>query len=310
MSPMFLAPLALALPLGPVQQVAFEDFDAPGSSWAQTIFPDVHAAASNGLSREFLTVDQGAPVTFPPLPIAAGGDLEGRVFEAMVPGGNPFALMANTPENVFRDGGIRAVVGFGVPDSFGSQEANVLLRARVGAGPGPGSHLFAYSAGIVRQGSVGIFVLARWNDGVITSAFAESKFSMGNPMLENFLIQLRAVGTRLDASLWRITAGAGRIVLTPVVLGGGLGPFSNQLAATDDTLASGRAGLHAFVRATNSVFFDDVLVKAYDTRRLTGSVGRSWAPPSWSSSAPTWASRGAFWRQALDEALHPGTGAE
>ena len=292
MSPIFLAPLALALPLGPVQDVAFEDFDAPGSSWAQTIFSDVLAPPTNGLSREVLTVGQGAPDTFPPLPIAAGGDLEGRVFEVMVAGGSPFALMADEPENVFRDGAIRAVVAFGVTSSFGDQAAGVLLRARVGAGPPSGSHLHAYTAEIVRSGSVGIFVLARWANGVITAdtVFAESKFPMGNPALENFLIELRAVGTRLDASLWRISASAGRVVTAPVILAGGLGPLSNQFAATDEALASGRAGLHAFVRSTNNVFFDDARVKAFDTARQARVLAdRSWARPVWSTTASPWA---------------------
>ena len=58
--------------------VLHEPFDEPGTSWAATIFPDLHVLAGGAFTREPLSVALGAPDALPELPINAGGDLEGR----------------------------------------------------------------------------------------------------------------------------------------------------------------------------------------------------------------------------------------
>jgi len=270
MNALFLLTLALPLRSPPVQDSAvFEDFDARGTSWAATIFPNVEASPNMGVSREPLSVDQGAPDTEPPLPINAGGDAEGRFCEEVLPASGSFALSAISPANVMRNGSIRAVVAFGVTDPFGSQIYGVLLRARINPNPPFGSGLNAYTAYIYRSGAIpgeGNFVLARWQDGVVSSQFVLTSFALGAGP-ENYVIEFEVEGRRLAARLWRITARDGSLVTEPVALANGLGPLANQIEAQDGSLITGRAGMYAFTRSTNSVFCDDILVKRTDDRR-------------------------------------------
>ncbi len=278
MTPILVATLALSLQIGSFQDAYFEDFDARGSSWAETIFPDVYIQGGAALSREPLSLGQGAPRTDPPLPINAGGDAEGRFFEATVPGQSSFALTANEPVSVFRDGGIRAFVAFGVTNSIGDQGVGLLLRAWINP---PHYHssggLNAYTAFLFRNSSPwGTFGIARWQDGAITPdstlALAEFPFPRDG-RLDNYLIEFKVAGTKLTARLWRVTARAGRLVTEPVVFDDS-GPAPNQLWAQDGGISAGRAGVEAFTRSTNSVFLDEILVKpSYPGRRGRTSSG-------------------------------------
>ena len=146
------AGLALALLAGPAtSQVVhlYEDFDAPGTTWAATIFSDEHISGVEAFTREPLSAGMGAPDTVPPLPINAGGDLEGRYSEGN--SGGAFALTADVPGNTFSHGAMRGFVAIGAPDPFGSQSVAFLLRASLNPTPPFGSGLNAYTAHIARN---------------------------------------------------------------------------------------------------------------------------------------------------------------
>jgi hypothetical protein len=255
--------LALAAPLQgpPMRFVQLEDFDEPGSGldWSATLFPESSLGGST-LTREPLTVAQGAPDTVPALPINAGGDLEGRLFE-ITAGGGSFALTEDTPENQLTDGAVRGFVAIGAPDPFGGQTVGLLVRASINPNPPFGTGLNAYVAQIVRNGPGAVsFALARWRDGVITAAdvFANVPFVANFPQ-ENYLIALHAEGDMLLARLWRVRADAGALVIEPVPLGTSPnGKLSNTIVAHDGELAAGRVGVDGFARGGNSVFWDDV----------------------------------------------------
>lgn len=263
---------ALLLPLSlSAQETWVEDFDAPGTSWSATLFSDAHPGFNTALTREPLTVIRGAPDTVPPLPINAGGDAEGRMFETAVPASDAFALTANVPESHFRDGALSLHAAFGVTSAFGDQSVGPLLRASIRPVTG---RLDAYTALLTRTGgrNNAVLLLARWRNGVITldEVFAESDLRI-DPDVENYRIEFEVVGTRLAARLWRITAAGGRLVLAPVVISGGSGPLGNELVAHDAELRTGRAGIRFFTRSTNSVFVDDIVLKAKDPSRGSSS---------------------------------------
>ena len=256
---LLLTTLALAIQLhgDPSPPTWFEDFDERGTTWAETIFPEVHGGP---FSREPLTTFQGALDTVPPLPISAGGDLEGRNVDA--PSGS-FALAANVPANRFENGGIRGYVAFGIRSSFGSQSVGFLLRSSINPSPPFGSGLNAYMAYVDRSTATNAtFTLARWRDGVVTwdDVLASTEITI-HPSRENLLLEFEVQGEQLAARLWRVSAVAGRLVIAPVALAPAPGVLGNLLWAEDGELALGRAGVHAFTRSSNSVFFDDVLVK-------------------------------------------------
>jgi hypothetical protein len=256
-----LATLALAIQLHGDPPARFEDFDERGTTWAATIFPEVNAGS---YSREPLTTALGAPDTVPPLPINAGGDLEGRYVEALA---STFTLAANEPANRFEDGGIRGYLGFGVTSSFGSQSVGFLLRASINPSPPFGSGLNAYTAYVDRSTATqAILHLARWRDGVVTDVFASADITV-HPGQENLLLEFEVQGSYLAARLWRVTAVSGRLVTAPVALAPAPGVLGNLLWAEDGELVRGRAGVHAFTRSSNSVFFDDVLVKVRSATR-------------------------------------------
>jgi hypothetical protein len=295
LSPALAVPALMALSLSlSAQDAWFEDFDARGDSWSTTLFPDVILAPSTGLTREPLTAALGAPETEPPLPINADGDAEGRVFEIAVPASHAFALTADTPAFEFRDGGIRLQAAFGVRSSFGSQSFGALLRASVDPSAPSGSGLQAYGALVLRTRAAhvdaGTVYIARWRDGVAQEILADGTFTM-NPSTENYRLEFHALGTRLTARLWRTTAGGGRLWVTPILLEGGTGQLGNELVAHDGEQRAGRAGLDAFTRSTNSIFLDDVLVKAQRGERnaapaAAGILVPAWPPLPWTATSP------------------------
>lgn len=243
----------------PMQIVRLEDFDEPGTSWSATLFPDELILGGTVLTREPLTLAQGAPDTDPPLPINAGGDLEGRLFELTF-GGSGYALTADVPENQVTDGAVRAFVAIGAPDPFGGQSVGLLVRASINPNPPFGSGLNAYTAEVIRNGNGAVsFALARWRDGVITppDVFANVPF-VASFAQENYVIALHAEGDRILARLWRVRVDTGALVIEPVTLGLGPSGPTNTIVARDGELASGRFGVDGFARGANSVFWDDI----------------------------------------------------
>lgn len=236
-----------------------ESFEAPGTTWSATIFPDEFLLGA-ALSREPLSVGLGAPNTSPALPINAGGDLEGRYYETGLAATGGYALTADVPSNQLTDVALRGYVAIGNPDPFGSQSISFLLRANVTPRPIGPPRLNAYTATINRNGpGFATLSLARWNDGVI--AAGDVFVSGGFPVdfaNENYLLEFRVQSTILLARLWRVTADQGQIRVDPIVLGQGTGLMTNWLWARDGELTQGRAGVRGFARGGNSVFWDDL----------------------------------------------------
>ena len=261
------------------QLVLREDFDEPGTAWSATLFPDLLLTGNTAFTREELSTALGAPSTIPPLPINAGGDLEGRFAEVTL-GSGSYALTADTPENRLEDAALRGYVAIGNPDPFGGQTVGFLLRANIEPHPPFGTGLNAYTAEIVHNGgqtSASVY-LSRWRNGVIRPpdllASAAFPIDLAN---ENYRIEFRVEGDLLSVRLWRVTAAGGSVVLAPIPLGTGPGGSANLLTARDSELTAGRAGLSAFARGGNSVFWDDVeLVQPGDK---LGGLGMPPSPP-------------------------------
>ena len=255
--------LALAAPLqgSPMRFVRLEDFDRPGpaTSWIATFFPDEIRLGDSLLTRESLTISQGAPDTMPPLPINAGGDAEGRCSEQTF-GGGAYALTADTPENRLTDCAVRGFVAIGVPNPSGGQNVGLLVRVNIDPNPPFGTGLNGYMAQVSRNGSSATFELARWRGGVVTppDVFATVPF-VADFEQENYLIALHAEGDALLARLWRVRVASGALVIEPVLLGTSpKGTPTNAIVARDGELAAGRIGVYGFARGGNSVFWDDV----------------------------------------------------
>jgi hypothetical protein len=277
--------LALAAQLegSPMRFVLLEDFDepGPGTSWNATLFPDEILGGGTQLVREPLTVAQGAPDTQPPLPINAGGDLEGRLYELTL-GGSGYALTADMAENQLSDCAVRGFVAIGAPDPFGSQSVGLLIRASVNPNPPFGTGLNAYTAQVIRNGNGDVsFMLARWRDGVITppDVFANVPF-VASFAQENYLIALHAEGDALLARLWRVRVQSGSLVVEPVLLAQSPnGKPTNTIGARDGELVSGRIGVDGFARGGNSVFWEDVQL-GLPPDRLAPLPNRAPAPAS------------------------------
>jgi hypothetical protein len=260
----------------PLRIVLREDFDEPGTSWAATLFPDEIIPGGAAFTREELSGALGAPDTSPPLPINTGGDLEGRYAEVTASGGS-YALGADVPSNRFEDAAIRGYLAIGAPDPFGGQTVGFLLRASVNPNPPFGTGLNAYTAEVVHnQGQpTALLVLARWRDSVITAGdtFATASFPV-DLGAENYLLEFRVQGDLLTARLWRVTASGGSVAVDPIPLGTGPSGPTSVLRAHDPELTSGRAGVSAFARGGNSVFWDDV-----ELGQPGDKLGRSLLPP-------------------------------
>jgi len=253
--------LSLALPpQGPSAITLLEDFDEPGTSWTETLFSEEHTAPGNPFTRESLAGVLGAPDTFPPLPINAGGDLDGRLTEISGISGSGFALTADVPQNQYEDVAVRGYVGSA--PLFGGPNVGFLVRASINPNPAFGSGLNAYTAILQTNATLptATLLLGRWRDGVVTVAdvFATATFP-ADLAHENYRIELRAQGELVSARLWRVHVVAGSVVTEPVAFSTGPGP-SNLLWARDSELTSGRVGVYGFARSGSSVFWDDVQI--------------------------------------------------
>jgi hypothetical protein len=231
-----------------------EDFNGAGSTMAGTLFPDVISFGGGTFERQILAAGMGAPNTLPPLPINDAGDKEARYFEVgFAPASS--ALTADLPENIVRNQVIDGYVGIAYFEESGSRHVGFVLRAD--ATP----ELNAYRAAITHLPDTGAAVLTivRVRDGVVTppDSFVTSQEFVVDPDVENYRLVFSAQGDTLSASLSRVTAAGGAIVETPIDLLADPG-VQSTLTATDAELRRGRAGLSAFARGDDSVFFDNV----------------------------------------------------
>lgn len=236
-----------------------ENFDEAGTTWANTRFSNIIPSGGGTFERQSLSTALGAPNTSPALPVNAGGDLEGRYYEATLAATSSYAVTANS----FTDATIDGYLGYGVVTSFGAPSMGFVLResgnsialvngysARIGiSGPIPN-----YS-------SSGALTISRIVNGVVTSAniFATSLAFGMNEATENYHLTFSAIGSTLTASVFRIQAVGGALVETPIDLQSAAG-VQSSITATDSALTSGAAGLNAFVRGSQSIFYDDISV--------------------------------------------------
>lgn len=86
--------------VGNTNRIWFEDFDEPGTDWANTLFIDSsHYPPDPGFDRGPQDETTRAPNAHPPLPINQGGDKEGRLVTVPVIPAFRFAYVTNSPEN-------------------------------------------------------------------------------------------------------------------------------------------------------------------------------------------------------------------
>ncbi|MHC5113099.1 MAG: hypothetical protein ACYTGP_01565 [Planctomycetota bacterium] len=228
-----------------------EDFDEPGTSFADTIFPDLHTPTGAGFSRDDLTGVASAPSTAPPLPINQAGDKEGVYAGsfATTPG---FALMADTPENDLPNALIEGYVDLSVTSLLGQKKVGFVLRAS--AAP---VEAYGVTMNASPSGPTATLQIAYISGGAVATVLATSDpFPVDFPN-ENYRLLFIADGTDLNAKLYRRYEVAGTIVEDPVDLHADPG-IQSILFASDTTLTSGRPGLMAKCRGTNKAWWDEV----------------------------------------------------
>ncbi len=233
--------------------VLAEDFDQSGSALTYTCFPDETHSGGTVFVRETVQAATGAPNTAPALPINVGGDKECRYYEADYAPSHAYALMTGISENDFADGVIDGTIAAAMPVPWGSRDAGFVLRAQEG-----GNGMNCYFACFYNYvGNTGHFAISRLNNGIGQTLLDSDDFPV-DLQSENYRIRFRADGTMLTAWLWRVHVVDGAVVETPIDLNASEPGVQNVISAEDDELSSGRAGLFAFARGENSVFFDDV----------------------------------------------------
>lgn len=226
-----------------------EDFDAAGATWAGTIFSATTVPSGGALSREALTVAQGAPSTTPALPVNAGGDSEGRYLNS---NSTPFrARMPAGGTNVFADGTIEGFVGFGgTYSSSYSPQASLQLR-------GSSTDESCYQATLSRTSTTSLSLnISRLYSGGGTTTLASATVN-GSAITECYRLRFSVQAGMLSASVWRASASpALGIAEAPLVFTNGF----SVLTAMDTALSSGVAGVGAIAASSNEVYFDDIAI--------------------------------------------------
>jgi hypothetical protein len=209
-----------------------ENFDEPGSSPANTIFPDV----INSWNRLPLSTST-YPNTSPGLPINQDGDLEAT--------GLGGAYMSNVAANRFIDG---VIEGYLYPTQT-SSAAGFHLRGQM-------SPLQGYLATIRRMtATTAAIQFSVYGFPGTIAASPEFSFSPPN---EHFKLRFSATGTTLRVDLWRVTVSGGVVTETPVILENGV----NYIVRTGATVTSGVAGIYALMSGSDLPAIDDVTVTA------------------------------------------------
>lgn len=247
---------ALAASSASAQTVIFEKFNQAGNDWTATQMSQlILPSAASAVERVVIPAGLGAPNTSPALPINEGGDKEGRFFESGGVFGASYALTPPGSGTNITDGSIDGYVAFGVTDLTGTRSAGMLLRATEALGNVTGyiailnhssNNTGTLSISVVRNGVI------QGPDVLVTS----ESFPM-TPGVENYHLHFTANGGELIARLNRVEVIAGSVVESRIDLRPEAG-VQDSIIAVHHEFLSGRAGVRAFTRSTNSVFFDEV----------------------------------------------------
>ncbi len=235
------------------QTVVFEKFNQSGNSWIASSLQNVRLnGTGSACERIVIGAGLGAPNTATPLPINEGGDKEGRFFESGGVFEGSFALMPLLPDNILTDSSIDGYVAFGVTDLNGSRSASLLLRASMTDGEVTGyiAHL------IHREDNTGVVSISVIRDNIIESALATSEPFPMTTASENYHLHFTANGPELIARLNRVEIVGGDVTETRIDLRPE-GGAQDSIIAVHHEFLSGRSGLRAFTRSTNSLFFDE-----------------------------------------------------
>ena len=238
-----------------------ENFDAPGTAWSSTIFPNV----STGTFERTSLAGTG-PNTTPPLPVNQAGDLEARLT-----GTRPSALMTDAVQNRFADGSIEAYIAPAHQSAL--HYAGLLLRASRSGGVlnGYGAILLFYGDGTVKADFSRII---SGSDNGTSNWFYSNTTSFALGVSENIRARFSIAGNTLTLRLWRVSVIGGVVSETPI-------PFyqgGNTLTATDTTYAgAGLAGIYDSYSNVNQSLFDDVSVTGVANSSV--SAGTLTTPP-------------------------------
>jgi hypothetical protein len=271
--------------VGNTNRIWIEDFDEPGTGWANTLFIDSsHYPPDPGFVRGPLDETTRAPNTHPPLPINQGGDKEGMLFTVPVIPADRFAYVTNSPANQLGDVTVDAYVGRS--QSAGWIEAGIVLRADPTATtiPFPGGS--AYFAQVVMSGDDYHWLRFGWMSNSIGDHFPPANPDISFPVEssdENYHLRFSARGPELTASLWSVVATNGIIRESPVRF---LGNGTNVLTASDTRFSRGIVGIVGENSSllTDFAFFDDVTIRADEfppSYAPSGSSTATVAPANW-----------------------------
>ena len=233
-------------------QTLFEDFDAAGHSWSETVFPELVISGSATFTREALGPGMGVPNTTPPLPINQNGDQEGR-YSGQGGGTGSFAFTENVPHSIFQSGKIEGFIAFGVGGGAEGRNISFLLK-----GSADGGGVNAYAATMTFGTFTGFFSIHRVRDGVFESLVRSTRFAVDLEN-ENYRIVFTTTSRLVTAALWRVRVENGHVVRLPVDLSSE-GGVQNTIEVVDHELREGRAGLHASLGGLGSAFFEDIEV--------------------------------------------------
>ena len=233
---------------------AFENFDAPGTAWSNTMFPNT----STGTFIRSALSGTG-PSTTPALPVNQGGD-----FEASLLGTRPSALMLNSTSNNFTNGSIEAWIAPGARSSL--HYSGLLLRAnRTTALNGYAALLVFFPDGTAKADFSRIIA---GSDNGTSNWFYTNTTAFTISSSENVHAIFSISGSTLTLRLWRVAIAGGVVTETPI-------PFyqgGNTLTASDTTYtAAGLAGLYDSYSSVYPSLFDDVTVKSTDGGAYAGS---------------------------------------
>ena len=224
-----------------------ENFDEAGTTWANTRFSNIIPSGGGTFERQSLSTALGAPNTSPVLPVNAGGDLEGRYYEASLAITSSYAVTTGT----FTDATIDGYFGFGIVVAFGAPSMGLLLRESGNSSFPVNSYLATLGLGgpIAPFSNSGNFSIQRITNGVGQVLATSGNFGTTQAN-SNYHLTFSAIGSTLTASVSQVRVVEGALVETPITL----------LTATDFGLTSGAAGVSAFARGQQSIFFDDISV--------------------------------------------------
>ena len=234
------------------QQAPFlEDFDAPGSDMASSVFDQLIVSGGGTFHRDTLNASSGAPDENPELPINVGSDRELAYYEQSLAATGSYAFTSAQFNDVTIDG----YVGIGYNSSFGSRSAAFVARM---TGTTIRS-VDAYTALIAHHPSGSTLRLARIDNGIVRTLTGSGVFSFDSSS-ENLRLNFTVTGSSLSATLWRVELVGGVVTETPIDLNTSVTGIQNTITASDSLLTSGAVGVRAFARSSNQVFFEEMFV--------------------------------------------------